>query len=127
MDCKAKITYVVVQKRHHTRFFPDVENPSLTERGENILVGQFNLSLIQYVNMPYHPILKIIPILLILGTVVDKMVCHPTEFDFFLCSHAATQVQLLYTSSAITSTMCRFFLFFLNISRSSNNFISSTL
>ena len=24
----------------------------------------------------------------IAGTVVDSKICHPTEFDFFLCSHA---------------------------------------
>jgi hypothetical protein len=26
------------------------------------------------------------------GTVVDKNICHPTEFDFFLCSHAGIKV-----------------------------------
>ena len=29
---------------------------------------------------------------LILGTVVDSKICHPTEFDFYLCSHAGIQV-----------------------------------
>lgn len=28
----------------------------------------------------------------ILGTVVDSKICHPTEFDFYLCSHAGIQV-----------------------------------
>jgi hypothetical protein len=27
------------------------------------------------------------------GTVVDSKICHPTEFDFYLCSHAGIQVQ----------------------------------
>lgn len=27
-----------------------------------------------------------------LGTVVDTKICHPTEFDFFLNSHAGIQV-----------------------------------
>jgi hypothetical protein len=27
-----------------------------------------------------------------LGTVVDSKICHPTEFDFYLCSHAGIQV-----------------------------------
>jgi hypothetical protein len=26
------------------------------------------------------------------GTVVDNNICHPTEFDFFLCSHAGAKV-----------------------------------
>ncbi|KAG4996968.1 hypothetical protein JHK84_028001 [Glycine max] len=25
------------------------------------------------------------------GTVVDSKICHPTEFDFYLCSHAGIQ------------------------------------
>jgi hypothetical protein len=28
----------------------------------------------------------------IAGTVVDSKICHPTEFDFFLCSHAGIKV-----------------------------------
>ncbi|KAI7730292.1 hypothetical protein M8C21_004506 [Ambrosia artemisiifolia] len=27
------------------------------------------------------------------GTVVDSKICHPIEFDFYLCSHAGIQVQ----------------------------------
>jgi len=27
------------------------------------------------------------------GTVVDTKICHPTEFDFYLCSHAGIQVE----------------------------------
>ncbi|KAH9738150.1 protein argonaute MEL1 [Citrus sinensis] len=55
------VTFIVVQKRHHTRFFPT--NPSQTDKSGNI-----------------QP-----------GTVVDRMICHPLEFDFYLCSHAGIQ------------------------------------
>ncbi|XP_068651672.1 protein argonaute MEL1-like [Aristolochia californica] len=58
------VTFVVVQKRHHTRLFPaDHRNRDLTDRSGNILPG----------------------------TVVDTTICHPTEFDFYLCSHAGIQ------------------------------------
>jgi hypothetical protein len=30
--------------------------------------------------------------LIVSGTVVDSKICHPTEFDFYLCSHAGIQV-----------------------------------
>ncbi|KAJ7976861.1 Argonaute family protein [Quillaja saponaria] len=55
------VTFVVVQKRHHTRFFPT--NPNQTDKSGNILPG----------------------------TVVDTKICHPIEYDFFLCSHAGIQ------------------------------------
>ncbi|KAG2636867.1 protein argonaute 18-like [Panicum virgatum] len=60
-DEKPHITFIVVQKRHHTRIFPDNHNDHRwTDKSGNILPG----------------------------TVIDKKICHPTEFDFFLCSHA---------------------------------------
>lgn len=31
-----------------------------------------------------------------LGTVVDSKICHPTEFDFYLCSHAGIQAGIIY-------------------------------
>ncbi|KAK1586285.1 hypothetical protein Q3G72_000822 [Acer saccharum] len=55
------ITFIVVQKRHHTRLFPSDRN--MTDRSGNI-----------------QP-----------GTVVDTKICHPTEFDFYLNSHAGIQ------------------------------------
>ncbi|XP_078445686.1 stabilizer of iron transporter SufD / Polynucleotidyl transferase [Wolffia australiana] len=58
------VTFVVVQKRHHTRLFAN--NPDdhhSVDRSGNILPG----------------------------TVVDSKICHPTEFDFYLCSHAGIQ------------------------------------
>ncbi|PPD75856.1 hypothetical protein GOBAR_DD27218 [Gossypium barbadense] len=56
-----RVTFVVVQKRHHTRLFPTDRNK--TDRSGNILPG----------------------------TVVDTSICHPTEFDFYLNSHAGIQ------------------------------------
>ncbi|CAN6287232.1 unnamed protein product [Urochloa humidicola] len=59
-----KITFVVVQKRHHTRLFPENHRSrDQTDRSGNILPG----------------------------TVVDTMICHPSEFDFYLCSHSGIQ------------------------------------
>ncbi|KAL8498222.1 hypothetical protein ACS0TY_021525 [Phlomoides rotata] len=55
--CQAS-RFVVVQKRHHTRLFP--EDCRNADKSGNILPG----------------------------TVVDTEICHPTEFDFYLCSHA---------------------------------------
>ena len=52
------ITMILVQKRHHTRFVP-VEQ-GVADRSGNVPAG----------------------------TVVDTGVCHPSQFDFYLCSHA---------------------------------------
>ncbi|KAH9660317.1 protein argonaute 5 [Citrus sinensis] len=58
------VTFVVVQKRCRTRLFPAEHNRcDLTDRSGNILPG----------------------------TVVDTEICHPTEFDFYLNSHAGIQ------------------------------------
>ncbi|PHU13864.1 Protein argonaute 10 [Capsicum chinense] len=58
------VTFIVVQKRHHTRLFANNhKDRSSTDRSGNILPG----------------------------TVVDTKICHPTEFDFYLCSHAGIQ------------------------------------
>jgi len=57
------VTFIVVQKRHHTRFFPMSKED---EDGRNR-------------NVP-------------VGTVVDSKITHPTELDFFLASHASIQV-----------------------------------
>ncbi|EAY91417.1 hypothetical protein OsI_13041 [Oryza sativa Indica Group] len=53
------VTFIVVQKRHHTRLFPE-NRRDMMDRSGNILPG----------------------------TVVDTMICHPSEFDFYLCSHS---------------------------------------
>ncbi|XP_058098156.1 protein argonaute 1A-like isoform X2 [Magnolia sinica] len=63
-DYKPPITFVVVQKRHHTRLFANNHfDERSVDRSGNILPG----------------------------TVVDTKICHPTEFDFYLCSHAGIQ------------------------------------
>ncbi len=54
------ITFVVVQKRHGTRLFPDERNQE-----------KFN----------------VLP-----GTTVDRDICHPIQFDYYLNSHAGLQV-----------------------------------
>ncbi|KAH9365333.1 hypothetical protein HPB48_007599 [Haemaphysalis longicornis] len=56
------VTFIVVQKRHHTRFMPANERDG---------VGRCK-------NIPP-------------GTTVDTVVTHPVDFDFFLCSHAGIQ------------------------------------
>ncbi|KAI5680651.1 hypothetical protein M9H77_01878 [Catharanthus roseus] len=58
------VTFIVVQNRHHTRLFPNNHTEwSSTDRSGNILPG----------------------------TAVDTQICHPTEFEFYLCSHAGIQ------------------------------------
>ncbi|KAL0575953.1 hypothetical protein V5O48_006023 [Marasmius crinis-equi] len=54
---KPKITVIVVGKRHHVRFFPQSSQDQ--DKSGNCLAG----------------------------TVVDREIAHPTEFDFYLQSH----------------------------------------
>ncbi|KAJ8673621.1 hypothetical protein QAD02_004883 [Eretmocerus hayati] len=64
--CKIKIpiTFLVVQKRHHIRFFPTHENDSDDSRkGFNVKAG----------------------------TIVDTQITHPAHIDFYLVSHASIQ------------------------------------
>uniref|UniRef100_M8CQD7 Protein argonaute MEL1 n=1 Tax=Aegilops tauschii TaxID=37682 RepID=M8CQD7_AEGTA len=64
-----QVTFVVVQKRHHTRLFPeDHRSGAMADRSGNILPG----------------------------TVVDTKICHPSEFDFYLCSHAGIQLRTVH-------------------------------
>jgi eukaryotic translation initiation factor 2C len=55
------ITYIVVQKRHHARFFPMRKEES--DSKGNILAG----------------------------TVIESLITHPSQFDFYLCSHPGLQ------------------------------------
>ncbi|GBG79554.1 hypothetical protein CBR_g29701 [Chara braunii] len=57
------ITFIVVHKKHHTRFFPEPRHYREGGKGQNILPG----------------------------TVVDRIVCSPDQFDFYLCSHQGIQ------------------------------------
>ncbi|XP_052901127.1 protein argonaute-2-like [Anopheles moucheti] len=59
---KPAVTFIVVQKRHHTRFFPHGNCPS---DGKNC-------------NVPP-------------GTVVDSEITMPDRYEFYLVSHAAVQ------------------------------------
>eukprot|EP00093_Oithona_nana_P005525 05525.XXX_82924_79887_1 [CDS] Oithona nana genome sequencing. len=61
-DYKPGITFIVVQKRHHTRLFC-ADKKEQSGRSGNIPAG----------------------------TTVDIGICHPTEFDFYLCSHQGIQ------------------------------------
>ena len=60
-EYKPRITYLVVQKRHHTRFFP--ADGYKYQKSGNALAG----------------------------TVVDQGINHPTEGDFYLLSHEGIQ------------------------------------
>lgn len=88
-----RITFVVVQKRHHTRLFPAQHGDRrTTDRSGNILPGinsEFKRSVF---SLPVSFLQYIILCFYMLGTVVDTKICHPTEFDFYLCSHAGIQV-----------------------------------
>ncbi|XP_066906251.1 protein argonaute-2 isoform X1 [Halyomorpha halys] len=61
VDYNPPITFIVVQKRHHTRFFPSDRDAD--GRNKNVPAG----------------------------TVVDTEITHPTELDFYLVSHASIQ------------------------------------
>ncbi|KAL5538148.1 hypothetical protein UlMin_045912 [Ulmus minor] len=82
-DYAPRVTFIVVQKRHHTRLFPeDHGNRNSTDRSGNI-----------------QP-----------GTVVETQICHPSEFDFYLNSHAGIQgtsrpshYHVLYDENAFTA------------------------
>jgi eukaryotic translation initiation factor 2C len=58
-DCPFKLTFVVVGKRHNTRFFPADPNPSLMTSNGNVKPG----------------------------LVVDQVITHPYIMDFYLQSH----------------------------------------
>ena len=60
------ITYIVAQKRHHTRFFPEEKKDMM--RNGNVLPG----------------------------TVVDTDITHPTVSSYYLASHEGIQVNYLF-------------------------------
>lgn len=95
---KPKITFIVVQKRHHTRFFPPPNSPL----GKNDPKNN---------NVPP-------------GTIVDQEITHPNECQFYLVSHQSiqgvakpTKYCLLKDDSnfsidelqAVTYSLCHFF------------------
>ncbi|CEO96269.1 Argonaute linker 2 domain containing protein [Plasmodiophora brassicae] len=58
-----KITFVIVQKRHHARFFCTPQSSREADRSGNVPAG----------------------------TVVDTAVVHPRQFDFYLVAHGGIQ------------------------------------
>ncbi|OWM75918.1 protein argonaute 7 [Punica granatum] len=82
---KPSITFAVVQKRHHMRLFPDEMDQSFIQ---NYISDE---------NIPP-------------GTVVDTVITHPKEFDFYLCSHwgvkgtsRPTHYHILWDENGFTS------------------------
>ena len=65
-DYQPGITFIVVQKRHHTRLFCSNPQDQVGKSG----------------NIPA-------------GTTVDMGITHPMEFDFYLCSHTGIQVRVV--------------------------------
>lgn len=61
-EYQPKITFIVVQKRHHTRFFP-MSDRDAVGKGKNVPPG----------------------------TTVDTVITHPSQHDFYLCSHTSIQ------------------------------------
>ena len=59
---RPKLTFLVCQKRHHARMFCQNERDA-DGKSQNIPAG----------------------------TIVDSVITHPVEFDFYLCSHAGIQ------------------------------------
>ena len=62
---RPRITFVVVQKRHHTRLFCENDRDA-SGKARNVPPG----------------------------TTVDSGITHPYEFDFYLCSHFGIQVKI---------------------------------
>ena len=80
-----KITFIIVKKRHNTRFFIREPNPNPKIKiMNNIQPGSFKLSE------------KYVIHLYCIGTVVDTGIVHPQGFDFYLNSHAAIQGMLYF-------------------------------
>lgn len=59
-------TFLVVQKRHHTRLFP------MSPQNSDDARKHFNVQA---------------------GTIVDTEITHPSDIDFYLVSHASIQVR----------------------------------
>jgi len=77
-----KVTFVIVQKRHHTRFvIVLIKNFCMIN---NLIICRFR---VRDKSNGVGRAFNIPP-----GTTVDRTVCHPTDFDFYLCSHEGPQV-----------------------------------
>jgi len=71
---------IVAQKNHHTKFFqagsPDNVPPGNISLFE-IFLRLGNISLFCYLIF-----------FLVAGTVIDNKICHPRNYDFYMCAHA---------------------------------------
>ncbi|XP_065204163.1 protein argonaute-2-like isoform X2 [Planococcus citri] len=79
LEPRPTLTFIIVQKRHHARFFPMTRE--MSDRSKNVNVRA--------------------------GTVVDEKITHPTEMNFYLVSHKSlqgtarpTKYHLLYDDSS---------------------------
>lgn len=79
-----KFTVIVAQKNHHTKFFKQ-GSP------DNVPPGKISPNN-YFVFFPYLPIF---PTFLSTGTVIDDGVCHPKNFDFYICPHAGMIVSFV--------------------------------
>lgn len=92
------LTFVIVQKRHHTRLFRMSCKKSVQEPPESLGGGGFtaahllqqqqqqrqrNVMMRSSTRNTQCRTMNVLP-----GTVVDDVICHPRDFDFYLCSHA---------------------------------------
>lgn len=96
-DYQPGITYIVVQKRHHTRLF-------CADKSERVIFLTFfptKLKLFCFFLLLSDESLPSCCFLFLkigksgnipAGTTVDTSITHPFEFDFYLCSHAGIQV-----------------------------------
>lgn len=111
-DYNPLLTFIVVQKRHHTRLFAHNYNDrSSVDRSGNIRPGQLLQGTCTLLWIFFIPNLLIFFLFLFYaiskGTVVDSTICHPTEFDFYLCSHAGIKVNIPVSSLPLWS--CYYF------------------
>ena len=93
-----KITFIIVKKRHNTRFFvrepnanPNVKMLNNVQPGKGIDLQDHRASPPPYV----------------VGTVVDTGIVHPQDFDFYLNSHAAIQGRNHFGHKGKMLLLCR--------------------
>ncbi|KAI4308285.1 hypothetical protein L6164_031375 [Bauhinia variegata] len=80
-----KFTVIVAQKNHHTKFFQpsSPDNVPLV----SVRLDVIEISKIHLVGFP-PPFFLIVLFFCSSGTVIDNKVCHPRNYDFYMCAHA---------------------------------------